>query len=82
MRIVTTILSMFLATATLGGCMARAKVRVADADKSSTTEASKVAADDAQPKSTTVKADGHGGTEAPALNETDKDAAETAPAAQ
>lgn len=82
MRIVTGILSIFLATATLGGCMARAKVRVADADKTSTSEASKVAADDAQPKSTTVKADGHGGTEAPALNATDQEAAETAPAAK
>jgi hypothetical protein len=82
MRIVTTILSIFLATATLGGCMARAKVRVADADKASQSEASKVAADDAQPKSTTVKADGHGGTEAPALDETNKEAAETAPAAR
>ena len=82
MRIVTSILSIFLATASLGGCMARAKVRVADADKTSTSEASKVAADDAQPKSTTVKADGQGGTEAPVLDETKQEAAETAPAAR
>lgn len=82
MRIVTTILSIFMATATLGGCMARAKVRVADADKTSTSEASKVAADDAQPKSTTVKAEGQGGTEAPAVDPTSEEAAETAPAAR
>lgn len=82
MRIVTSILSIFVATMSLGGCMARAKVRVADADQSKTSEASKVAADDAQPKSTTVKADGQGGTEAPVLDGSNEEAAETAPAAR
>jgi hypothetical protein len=43
MRILTTLLSLLLASATLGGCAASAKMRVADDNKSTT--APKVAAD-------------------------------------
>jgi len=62
MRIVTTIFSLVLATATIGGCSARARVRVADTSSKAT---SKVAADDAS-KSPAVKGEGQGGAEAPA----------------
>jgi len=55
MRILTTLLSLVLASATLGGCAASAKVRVADKNQSTT--APKVAADDA-------KVEGQGSAEA------------------
>lgn len=66
MRIVTTIFSLVLATATIGGCSARARVRVADTTPATSSKAtSKVAADDAS-KSPAVKGEGQGGAEAPA----------------
>jgi hypothetical protein len=72
MRILTTLLSMFLATAWLGGCAARAKVRVGDAGSTSSTTAPKVAADQ---NSSKVKAEGQGSAEAPAAQpETETDA--------
>jgi hypothetical protein len=55
MRMLTTLLSLLLASATLGGCAASAKVRVADDNKSTT--APKVAAD---------KGEGQGSADAPA----------------
>jgi hypothetical protein len=62
MRIVTTLLSLLLASATLGGCAARARVRVGDAN--STDNASKIAADDK--KAAPAKTEGQGSAEAPA----------------
>jgi hypothetical protein len=54
MRILTSLLSLFLAMGTLGGCMARAKVRVAE---NGSTAAPKVAAEDDQ-KNAAVKGEG------------------------
>lgn len=59
MRIVTTLMSLFLASATLGGCAASARVRVADAD---TKNAAKVAADEKN----AAQGEGQGSAEAPA----------------
>ena len=57
MRIVTTLMSLLLASATLGGCAASARVRVADAE---TKKAGKVAADE----KSTAKGEGQSSAEA------------------
>jgi hypothetical protein len=66
MRILTTLLSILLASATLGGCAASARVRVADENKSTT--APRVAAE---------KSEGQGSAEpaAPAPEKLEKEAA-------